>query len=82
MKMCIISWLIELISTLLFVSFTYLHSFGIRYLHIADCIIINVIIPLVYLMNDEETKGIITDEGWYHGMRHMLGIYVQPNERD
>ena len=82
MKMCIIGWLIELIGTLLFVSFTYLHSFGVRFLHIVDCIIINVIIPFVYLMNDEETKGTITEEGWYHGMRNMLGIPVQPNSRD
>jgi hypothetical protein len=26
-------------------------------------------------MNDEETKGIISEEGWYQGIRHMLGYY-------
>ena len=37
----------------------------------------NVIIPIVYLMNDEETKGIIAEEGWYQGIRHMMGIYIK-----
>ena len=27
-------------------------------------------------MNDEETKGIIAEENWYQGFRHMLGIHV------
>ena len=33
-------------------------------------------------MNDEETKGIIAEENWYQGIRHMLGIYkrVTPYE--
>ena len=41
-----------------------------------------VIIPIVFLMNDEETKGIIAEENWYQGIRHMLGIYkrVAPYE--
>ena len=37
----------------------------------------DVIIPIVYLMNDEETKGIIAEEGWYQGIRHMMGIYIK-----
>ena len=27
-------------------------------------------------MNDEETKTVISEEGWYQGLRHMLGIHV------
>ena len=36
-----------------------------------------VIIPSVYLMNDQATKNIISEEGWYQGLRHMLGIHNQ-----
>ena len=35
----------------------------------------NVMIPLAYLMNDEEIKGIIAEENWYQGLRYMLGKY-------
>ena len=50
----------------------------------ANCIITFVIIPSVYLMNDEDTKKIIYKEGWYLGLRHMLGIHNQtkPAELD
>ena len=41
----------------------------------------NVIIPIVYLMNDEETKGIIAEEGWYQGIRYMLGTYNRVKRR-
>jgi hypothetical protein len=72
-----ISWLIELISTALSFSFSYLHSLGLHHLHYPDCILMNIIIPLCHLMNDEETKGIISEENWYQGFRHMLGLYEQ-----
>ena len=75
--MCIISWLIELTGTLFVVFSPLLQGFGIHNIHYPDCVIMYVIIPFVFLMNDEETKGIITEEGWYQGLRHMLGFYNQ-----
>ena len=42
----------------------------------------NMIIPFVYLMNDEETKGIISEENWIQGLRHMLGVYNQSKPED
>ena len=36
-----------------------------------------VVIPFIHLLNDEDTKGIIANENWYQGLRHMLGIYIQ-----
>ena len=74
-----ISWMIELSSTLCFVSFTFLHSFGLDSIHYIDCIIMTVMIPMAYLMNDEETKGIIVEENWYQGLRYMLGKYKPSN---
>ena len=78
--MCFISWLIEIVSGSFAVSFSALRSLGLHNLHYPDAIIMNVIIPLVHLMNDEETKGIITEENWYQGFRHMLGLYSQGGE--
>ena len=75
-KLCFISWVIELVGFVLFAaSYTILHEFGIKYLHYPDCIGVNVVIPLVHLMQDDETKGIIAEENWYQGIRHMLGIH-------
>ena len=77
LKMCVISWLIELAGGIFAVSFVTLHNLGFHNLHYPDCIVTFVIIPLVHLMNDEETKTVISEEGWYQGLRHMLGIYVR-----
>ena len=82
LKMCVISWLIELMGGVFAVSLVSLHNLGFHNLHYPDCIIMTLIIPLVHLMNDEVTKGIIAEEGWYQGIRDLLGIYVQvaPNQ--
>ena len=91
LKMCVISWLLECVGLLSMASITLLHTLGLHNIHYPDCIIMNVIIPIVYLMNDEETKGIIAEESWFQGIRYMMGMYtrirrrpgpsVEPNER-
>ena len=82
LKVCLISWFIEFMSSLSFVTFAFMHNIGLQHHHYPDCIMTFVIIPIVFLMNDEETKGIIAEENWYQGIRHMLGIYkrVTPYE--
>ena len=77
LKMCFLSWLLECVGLLSMASIIYLRTLGLNNIHYPDCIIMNVIIPIVYLMNDEETKGIIAEEGWYQGIRHMMGIYIK-----
>ena len=42
-----------------------------------DAIIMFVILPFIHLTTDEETKGVIADQGWYRGSRDMLGIKNQ-----
>ena len=73
--MCMISWIIELFGASLLVSLTFLRKFGFRKLHYSHCFIMNVVIPFTYLMNDENTKGIIAEENWLQGLKHMLGFY-------
>ena len=33
-----------------------------------------VLFPFLHLMNDEDTKTVITEENYYQGIRHMLGL--------
>ena len=86
MKICSISWLIELVC-LIFVLISVLATFGQvdsndaghTYVSYPDCICMFTIIPLVHLLNNEETKGVIANEGWYQGLRHMLGVHNSGN---
>ena len=47
-------------------------------MHLPDAIVMFVVIPFFHLMNDEDTKTIILNEGWYQAIRHMFGIYIEP----
>ena len=87
MKMCGISWLIELVFSscwVLVIALPALVSIAINYarltyIHYPDCICMSVIIPLAHLLNNEETKGVIAKAGWYQGLRYMLGIHNSRN---
>ena len=41
-----------------------------------------IIIPMVHLINDAETKYIILEKGWFNGIRHLLGIYETKRIKD
>ena len=58
-----------------------LHQLGIPNLYWPDAILMSVVIPFANLMNDEKTKGIISEESWYQGVRYLLGVYVEPTEQ-
>ena len=78
--MCFMGWLNELIAIVFACLTPVLHQFGIPNLHMIDCTMMFVLIPFLYLLNDEETNGIISDENWYQGIRYLLGIYI-PQEK-
>ena len=78
LQMCFMGWLYELLAILSAILSPILKkTFGIPNTHWFDAIIMFVAIPFCHLMNDEETKGIISEENWYEGLRHMLGIYIE-----
>ena len=82
LKVCMITWAIEVFSSLVFVAIPSFDSFQLKYVkirifHHIDCIITLIIIPAVYIINDEETRGVIAEEGWYQGFRHILGMHNQ-----
>ena len=50
---------------------------GVPNVYLPDAIIMFVVIPVVHLMNDEETKQVIYERNWYQGFRHMFGFQNQ-----
>ena len=52
-----------------------IQEFKIPNIHFPDVILIFVVIPFVHLLNNEDTKSIIFEEGWIQGIKCVLGIY-------
>ena len=71
-------WIYELISNLSNFLTPLIRDAGVPNVYLPDAIIMFVVIPVVHLMNDEETKQIIYERNWYQGFRHMLGLYREP----
>ena len=71
-------WLYEVLATLSTSLTPLLHKVGFPNIYLPDAILMSVVIPFANLMNDEETKGIISEANWYQGLRYMLGVYVEP----
>ena len=78
LKLCFIVWLYELAAVASCVLTPFIQGIGVPNVYLVDAIIMFVVIPLVHLMNDEETKAIIYERNWYQGFRHMLGMYTEP----
>ena len=79
LKICFLSWLYEFIGTIVTtVSPNLVVSFGLQHwVHFIDCIMVFLFIPFFHLLNDEETKGVIVERGWFQGLRQMAGF---PNQ--
>ena len=66
-------WLYEIVGvvfTLLTPFIQELISFNVSYV---DAVLMFVILPVTFFINDEDTKTVITDEGWIEGAKYMLG---------
>ena len=70
-------WMYEILSIVSALLAPIFHMFGIPNAHCIDPIGMFVAIPFCHLMNDEETKEIISEENWYEGLRYMIGIYIE-----
>ena len=71
-------WSYELLANVFIVLSPTLHKYGMPNVYMVDAIVMFVVIPFVHLMNDEETKGIISEESWYQGLRYMMGMHKRP----
>ena len=73
LKICFMGWLYEIVGvvfTLLTPFIQELISFNVSYV---DAVLMFVILPVTFFINDEDTKTVITDEGWIEGAKYMLG---------
>ena len=77
LKFCVVGWLLELMGTVMTLIGPVLYEEGIHNHYFVDAIIMFVLLPFIHLTNEEETKGIVADQGWYQGLRYMLGIQNQ-----
>ena len=86
LQMCFMRWLYEVLATFTTLVTPLLHQLGIldaSVIYFPDAILMSVAIPFANLMNDEETKGIISEENWYQGLRYTFCLlYTSPSPRD
>ena len=74
--MCFMGWLYEVLSTIFVLIIPYLkQKHEIHNTYLTYPFIMFVAIPGVHILNDEDTKTVITEKSWYNGIRHALGMY-------
>ena len=76
-QMCMIGWMFESGAVILINLKLLFKYIGLTNVYFADSIIYFLVIPCFHLMNNDDTKAIVFGESWYHGIRHMLGIYTK-----
>ena len=74
LQMTIVAWLYEFLSVLSALLSPILKKYRIDHIHFVDCLIMFVIIPTHYLINDEDTRTVVANGGWGQGLRFILGI--------
>ena len=77
LKICFLSWLYELITVVITIVSPTVISLGMYHPYYFDTIVMFLVIPFCHLMNDEDTKTVIVQRGWYQGLRHMGGFQGQ-----
>ena len=74
LRVSFIGWLCELVGSVMsLLKPKLLYESRFSHMYYSDSLIMFVIIPFLYLVNDEEVKGVIYEKGWYKGLRHMVG---------
>ena len=74
------SWLFEFIGIIVTVLSPTLVEHGAHNIYFIDAILMFVMLPAMYLINDEEIKTLITEQGYIRGIMSMLvkGNQIQP----
>ena len=74
--MCFLGLLIELALAILIIIWVLFNVSGAYpYFEFFNAIIRTIVIPFVNILNDEDTKTVITEKSWYYGILHALGMY-------
>ena len=76
LQMCFWGWLYELLSYIVLIIRPILkHKYGFSNTYFWDIVMWFVVIPFLHILNDDDTKEIISQESWLHGLKFMFGIY-------
>ena len=68
-----ISWLLELIGGLIILPIRFIEvKWIVRWLILSDIVVNFILIPIVYVLNNDVNKGIIVAEGWLRGFRMLM----------
>ena len=73
LKICFVGWMFETLHIVLAIMAPQLYELGMSGSQYLKLLIMFLVIPFCHLINDETTKGIIAENGWYRGMKHMVG---------
>ena len=81
-QITVISWSLEFIAGLIFILIWFIENR--RIVIISDMVVNFILIPLVYVMNNDVNKGIIVAEGWLRGFRRLINqrFTVVPNQNN
>ena len=71
LRICFFGWAWESLGTITFLIVPLQSYLGLTYLHCFDALLTFILIPIVYLANDEETKAAIVESGWVMGIRQI-----------
>ena len=79
LKMCILGWIYELIFNIfVIIAPIFKFKYDLPNTYFVDPITMFVVVPFLYLFNDDDTKEVIYNESWYQGIKYVLGVYAAP----
>ena len=73
LKICSIVLVCELAGGLITMAYPLLKMLGIPNLYLPDTVLVFIVVPVVHLLNDDDTKEMIVDGKYYEALRHMMG---------
>lgn len=83
LKMCFLGSVYETTANIISAFQPYLkYKHGVHNTYFIETVLMFVVIPFLYLLNNEDTKEIIYNENWVQGMRHVIGIYIARSEEN
>ena len=84
LQMCFMGWLYELLDFVFIVIVGPILKFKFSFTntYLCDVVMMFVVIPFLQILNDDDTKDIIYQESWIHGLKFMFGIYKPPPENN
>ena len=84
LQMCFAAWLYEVLDLVFIITIgsTLKYKYGFTNTYFCDVVMMFVVIPFLQILNDDDTKDIIYQESWLHGLKFMFGMYTPRPENN